>query len=139
MRAVLEVALKATGQGSTPAAAADGEDAVATPQLLAMAAAAGFDADTIDMFKGGPSVTLTLQKYRGRGEVTFDNPRPKVDQVSGSEIPVKNAFNGKGTAIATFSEPGEYVLRVLANDSSGPDGGDFVCCWTNAEVIVTVH
>jgi hypothetical protein len=142
MRAVLEVALRATGQPdplAAPAAGGSGEDAVATPQLLAMAAAAGFDADTIAMFKGGPSVTLTWQKYRGTGEVTFDNPRPKVDEVPGSKIPVKNVFNGKGTAIATFSEPGEYMLRVVANDSSGPEGGDFVCCWTNAEVIVKVQ
>ena len=52
---------------------------------------------------------------------------------------MKNVFNGKGTTIATFSEPGEYILRVIANDSSGPDGGDFVCCWTNAEVKVKVN
>jgi hypothetical protein len=39
----------------------------------------------------------------------------------------------------TFSEPGEYILRVVANDSSGPDGGDFMCCWTNAEVRVKVE
>jgi hypothetical protein len=31
------------------------------------------------------------------------------------------------------------MLRVVANDSSGPEGGDFVCCWTNAEVIVKVQ
>jgi hypothetical protein len=138
MRVALEVALRAAG-AALPAAADGGEDGVATPALLAAAAAAGFDADTIALFKGGPSVTLTWQKYRGPGEVTFDNPRPKVDQVPGSDIPIKNAFNGKGTTIATFSEPGEYTLRVVANDSSGPDGGDFLCCWTNAEVKVTVQ
>ena len=144
MRVALEVALKANG-GTVPpgvvvpASEAAGEDAVATPELLAAAAAAGFDADTIAIFKGEPSVTLTWQKYRGMGEVTFDNSRPKVDEVPGSEIPIKNVFNGKGTTIATFSEPGEYVLRVVANDSSGPDGGDFVCCWTNAEVKVKVE
>jgi hypothetical protein len=143
MRSVLEVALRATGRPDPLAASAAGggaeEDAVATPQLLAMAAAAGFDADTIALFKGGPSVTLTWQKYRGAGEVTFDNARPNVDQEPGSEIPLKNVFNGKGTVVASFSEPGDYVLRVVANDSSGPEGGDFVCCWTNAEVIVKVQ
>ena len=144
MRVALEVALKATGGTAPPGALATaagpgGEDAVATPELLRAAAAAGFDADTVAMFKGGPSVTLTWQKYRGAGEVTFDNPRPNVDEVPGSEIPIKNVFNGKGTTIATFSKPGEYTLRVVANDSSGPDGGDFVCCWTNAEVKVKVE
>ena len=37
---------------------------------------------------------------------------------------------------ATFSEPGEYVLRVFANDRSG--GGGSQCCWTNAFVRVNV-
>lgn len=143
MRVALEVAVKAAGgtvpPGAAASASAGGEDAVATPELLAAAAAAGFDADTVALFKGGPSVTLTWQKYRGTGEVTFDNPHPKVEGVPGSEIPVKNVFNGKGTTIATFSKPGEYILRVVANDSSGPDGGDFVCCWTNVEVKVKVE
>ena len=143
MRVALEVALKTNGQPIppgvvVPATGAAGEDAVATPELLAAATAAGFDADTVAIFKGGPSVTLTFQKYRGKGEVTFGNSRPTVDAVPGSAIPVKNVFNGKATTSATFSEPGEYVLRVLANDSSGPDGGDFVCCWTNAEIQVKV-
>jgi hypothetical protein len=154
MRVALEVALRAAGISATdgkaadgtasrgaalPAAGAGGADAVATPELLAAAAAAGFDTETVALFKGGPSVTLTWQKYRGTGEVTFDDPQPKVEEVPGSEIPVKNVFNGKATTIVTFSEPGEYMLRVVANDSSGPDGGDFVCCWTNAEVRVKVE
>jgi hypothetical protein len=145
MRVALEVALSATGGKATggttllPAAGTGGEDAVATPELLAAAAVAGFDAETVAIFKGGPSVTLTWQKYRGTGAVTFDNPQPNVDKVPGSEIPVKNVFNGKATTIVTFGEPGEYMLRVVANDSSGPDGGDFVCCWTNAEIRVKVE
>jgi hypothetical protein len=97
------------------------------------------DADTVAIFKGGPSVALTWQKYRGTGEVTFENPQPKVDAVPGSQIPIPNVFNGKGSTSVTFSQPGEYVLRVIANDSSGPEGGDFVCCWTNGEVKVTVR
>ena len=97
------------------------------------------DADTIALFKGGPSVALTWQKYRGTGEVSFVDPQPKVDEVPGGEIPVKKAFNGKGSTSVTFSEPGEYILRVIANDSSGSDGGDFVCCWTNGEVRVRVN
>jgi len=85
------------------------------------------------------AVTLTWQKYRGPGEVKFASAQPKVDAVPGSEIPVKNVFNGKGTTTATFSEPGDYILRVVANDSSGPGGGGFLCCWTNGEVKVTVR
>ena len=144
LRVVLEVALEARGETGAlaavaPAAGAGGADAVSTPELLAAAAAAGFDANTIAMFKGGPSVTLSWQKYRGTGEVTFDNAQPRVDETAGSEIPIKNVFNGKGTTLVTFSQPGEYILRVVANDSSGPGGGDFVCCWTNGEVKVKVN
>ena len=39
---------------------------------------------------------------------------------------------------ATFSEPGDYVLHVIANDWSGEGGRGFVCCWTNAQVKVQV-
>ena len=36
----------------------------------------------------------------------------------------------------TFAEPGQYLLRVLANDRSG--GGGSQCCWTNAFMRVNV-
>ena len=111
------------------AAEAGAADAVATPQLAAAAAAAGLDARTIALNLGGSAVTLSWQKYRGNGDVTFDNAQPAVDEIPGSEIPVKNVFNGRGTSSVTFSQPGEeYVLRVVANDASGVDGEDFVCC-----------
>ena len=45
---------------------------------------------------------------------------------------------GENSAKATFSAPGEYILRLQANDSTGEGGGGFQCCWTNAHVKVTV-
>ena len=42
-------------------------------------------------------------------------------------------------ANATFAVPGEYLLRVQANDESGEGGGGFQCCWTNTYVKVTVQ
>jgi hypothetical protein len=42
------------------------------------------------------------------------------------------------TTAASFSAPGEYVVRVQGNDESGEGGGGFQCCWTNAYVKVTV-
>ena len=62
------------------------------------------------------------------GEVKFAEPRPKADFAAG----------GKATATATFSAPGEYVIRVQANDSSGEGGGGFQCCWSNVHVKVNV-
>ena len=43
-------------------------------------------------------------------------------------------FSGKATTNAKFSEPGDYVLHVVAMDYSGEGGGGEVCCWTTAMV-----
>jgi hypothetical protein len=75
-----------------------------------------------------PPATLAVVKHRGPGEVKFAEGRPKADFAAG----------GKATATATFSAPGEYVVRVQANDASGEGGGGFQCCWTNAHVRVNV-
>ncbi len=122
----------------TEASAAELEKAIPDSELMEEAKAAGLDDETIAVFMRANGVTLTWQKYRGPGEVTFDNARLKLEEVADSEVPVKNVFKGRGATLATFSEPGDYVLRVVANDSSGVEGGDFMCCWTNAEVKVVV-
>jgi hypothetical protein len=80
-----------------------------------------------------PAVTLSWGKFRGPGNVTFSDARPPVEKTEG-----KAPFNGKATVTATISKPGEYILRVVANDWSGDGGRGFQCCWTNAMVNVTV-
>ena len=69
--------------------------------------------------------------------MTFDKA-----QARGGEAPAGEAatvpFNGKATTTAKFSEPGDYVLHVTANDYSGDGGGGDVCCWTTAMVKVAV-
>jgi len=72
-----------------------------------------------------PGIKWSL--FRGPAPVTIDPANPKIDKDS-----------GKVTANATFTAPGEYVLRMQANDSTGEGGGGFQCCWTNAHVKVTV-
>ncbi|MBI1874325.1 MAG: hypothetical protein HYZ58_15800 [Acidobacteria bacterium] len=79
-------------------------------------------------FPQAPPLSMTLTVFRGPGTVTFANPKPAIDREAG----------GKATTTATFSAPGEYILRVQANDSTGEGGGGFQCCWTNAHVKVTV-
>lgn len=87
--------------------------------------------------RGTPSpVTLTWVKYRGPGTVTFDKPRPVLEKLLGGGV--GELFKGKGTTTAKFSEAGEYVLQVTANDYSGVGGGGFQCCWTTSMVTVTV-
>jgi hypothetical protein len=89
------------------------------------------------MTKPRPPVTLTWSKYRGPGTVAFDKAKPEVEQSpsSGSGAP---PFSGKATTNVTFSEPGDYVLHVTANDYSGEGGGGFQCCWTTGLMKVSV-
>ena len=71
--------------------------------------------------------TVSFHKFRGPGQVTFMPQR----------VPVK-AQGETASSAATFSAPGDYLLRVQGNDESGEGGGGFQCCWTNAYVKVTV-
>ena len=82
-------------------------------------------------------VSVGWSKFRGPGAVTFASERPAVEKAE-FHAPPSAAFSGKATTTATFSEPGEYVLRVVANDWSGDGGRGFQCCWTNAQVKVSV-
>lgn len=99
-------------------------------------------ADDAKTFQGGKPpdttpVTVTWSKYRGPGAVTFSNSQPAVEKGPG-KWKTPQVFSGQATTAATFSEPGEYVLHVVANDWSGDGGGGFQCCWTNGQVKVTV-
>jgi hypothetical protein len=76
-----------------------------------------------------PPLSISWTMFRGPGTVTFDAVKPAIDRLHG----------GQAMTMATFSAPGDYVLRVEANDASGVGGGGFQCCWTNAHVAVTVH
>ncbi|HSP67321.1 MAG TPA: hypothetical protein VLN48_06315 [Bryobacteraceae bacterium] len=84
-----------------------------------------------------PAVVLSWSKYRGSGSVTFSNDKPAIET---ADVPAPGvvAFSGKASTTATFSEPGEYILRVVANDWSGEGGRGFQCCWSNAQVRVSV-
>jgi hypothetical protein len=79
--------------------------------------------------RNGKAVGLTMEwvKYRGPGIVKFKPANVKLD-------------DGSGTTKASFSEAGEYVLQVVVDDGSGEVAGNFGyhCCWTNAQVKVTV-
>jgi hypothetical protein len=77
--------------------------------------------------QGQPPATIFWSKFRGPGDVTFDDARPKLAP-----------NDGFTSAKAKFSDPGEYILRLQSNDASGDGGGGFQCCWTNVHVKVTV-
>ena len=70
----------------------------------------------------GRKLSVTWSKYRGSGTVNFTDPSPPIEQ-------------DKAHTTVTFTEPGEYMLRVLASDGSGLNG----CCWTNGYVRAIVE
>jgi hypothetical protein len=75
-----------------------------------------------------PRLAITWTKFRGPGDVKFDAVKPAIDEKD----------SGKATTNATFAAPGDYLLRVEGNDSTGSGGGGFQCCWTTTYVAVTV-
>jgi len=128
----------ATGQGPH-AASTERTAKVGTPMDLTVLVS---DDDKYTSSSGArpqkaPSpVTVKWIAYRSPGAVKFSSERPPVVKVErpGSKAP----FNGKATTTVTFSQPGDYVLNVTANDYSGDGGNGFQCCWTTGKVKVTV-
>jgi hypothetical protein len=74
-----------------------------------------------------PPVTIAWFKHQGPGQITF---QPATARVASA--------GGQATSQATFSEPGEYLVRVRANDSSVAGAGHAQCCWSNVFLKVTV-
>ena len=83
-------------------------------------------------------MSVTWGLLRGPGsEVKFEAEKPAVEKTE-FKAPEGAKFTGKASTTATFSEPGEYLLKLTANDNSGEGGRGFQCCWSNAYVKVTV-
>lgn len=87
-------------------------------------AAGGGDAAANPRARRAP-VTTILTKYRGPGEIKFADSTPAIE---------KNMVN----TTATFSVPGEYIIRIEGNDTSGVGGGGFQCCWTTAYIKASI-
>jgi hypothetical protein len=84
--------------------------------------------DGLPARRGQPvGMTVLWAKFRGPGDVLFSEPQAKL-------------ANGRATTTATFTEPGEYTLQAVVDDGSGESAGNFGyhCCWTNAQVKLTV-
>jgi hypothetical protein len=102
-------------------------------------------------FRNGIPVNVSWSKYQGPpGTVTFErhaaHPEDQRPTARGRGAPPLGLDavalpQGGGTArvYATFSEPGEYVVRAEANNWNAPDSQSIdQCCWTNAYVRVRV-
>ena len=115
------------------------------------------DRDPTDPRFGEPlPIGLTWYKHQGPGMVEFtrhastpvpeepeeddDGPRrggrdrgPDVNQVN------VDGPAGVGQVVATFSEPGEYIIRTRADTFSASDSSEGnQCCWSNIYQRVTV-
>lgn len=141
------------GMGNTPPALSfdDGGPKVVgpDPRIEARSATVGtplkldvWVSDDAKTFPGAkppatPAVVVSWSKFRGPGEVTFNPPKPPVEENKNKETSAQ-PFAGMASTQVTFSEPGDYVLNVTLNDWSGDGGRGFLCCWTNGEVKVSV-
>lgn len=83
--------------------------------------------DGAGLTRGGYPVTLTWFTHQGPGPVTFGTPTSRLTPTGGT-----------ATTTATFSKPGDYIIRVRANDSDVVAAGHSQCCWTNGFVKVRV-
>jgi hypothetical protein len=84
--------------------------------------------DGLPKRRGEPvGMTVLWAKYRGPGNVVFSAPQAKL-------------ANNHAETSATFTEPGDYILQAVVDDGSGEAAGNFGyhCCWTNAQVRITV-
>ena len=75
-----------------------------------------------------PAMHATWFKHAGPGPVVFS---AETEDMEGT--------NGMATTSVTFDEPGEYVIRVRADNFGRIDSSSGnQCCWTNGYVKVTV-
>jgi hypothetical protein len=78
--------------------------------------------------KPRPAMNVNWYKHSGPGPVVFSTPR----------IPIAE-LEGTATTSATFKQPGEYVIRVRADNFGRLDtSAGNQCCWTNGYVKITV-
>ena len=78
--------------------------------------------DLLGSGRDEPELTVTWRKFRGPGAVTFDDESPTVE-------------SGRASTTASFADPGDYVLHVMASDGSRRSNQ---CCWTNGYLRVRV-
>ena len=140
----------ASGGGAAGAADQAAPAGAGTPAAGGRGAGAGGGAGAAAGRGGGGGrggnnapIQITWEKQRTPatgGDVKFSEQKPTVapDPEVAKLFAKPGDFSGKATTTATFSAPGEYVVRAQVNDASGDGGGGDQCCWTNVLVKVTV-
>ena len=88
------------------------------------------DAEVVDDER---PINVKWFKHQGPGDVTFAERIAVVEPDAWAQ---EDDAGAKVTTAATFSEPGEYLLRVLAFNVIREF--EFQCCWTNGFMPITV-
>jgi hypothetical protein len=74
------------------------------------------------------AINVSWYKHSGPGDVVFTPPRTPIAELQGT-----------ATTSAVFKQPGEYLIRVRADNFGRLDTSPGnQCCWTNGYVRVTV-
>jgi hypothetical protein len=74
------------------------------------------------------AMNVNWYKHSGPGPVAFNSPRSALAELEAT-----------ATTTATFTQPGEYVIRVRADNFGRLDtSAGNQCCWTNGYIRVTV-
>lgn len=94
-----------------------------------------------NMHQGPGEVSFERDPNAPVPENPFDEDDPRFEFFTGPEGNEAIIEGGEGSAmvLATFSEPGEYIIRAVVDVHTAPDSsyGD-QCCWTNVYSRVTV-
>jgi hypothetical protein len=123
-----EEELLARARATSPTARADAAVAVVGDQVIGIGSARSAGAAG-----ARPDITVNWREHRGPARVTFGQDRtPLVTKGDPTVV-------GETATTATFSAPGDYVIRAQVNDTSGDGGGGEQCCWTTALVRVVVR
>jgi hypothetical protein len=100
-----------------------------------ISAAAGRNGNAAPGIRGsGPQPDIAVAWHRHRGPAKLTLADETIRLFRKDDDPAWT----EATTTATFSVPGEYVLRAQVNDKSGDGGRGEQCCWTSAHVRVTV-
>jgi len=78
--------------------------------------------------------------HQGPADIEFDPPTVTVEPDGSANEGAAVSSWGRVSTQATFTQPGEYVVRIRADNFGAPDSKfDNMCCWANAYVPVTVR
>lgn len=128
----VEAELTARARATSPAARAADAVAVVGDQIIGIGGARAAGAAGGTAAAPRPDLTVNWREHRGPARVAFAQARiPLVTKGNPNIV-------AESSTTATFSVPGEYVVRAQVNDTSGDGGGGEQCCWTTALVRVIV-